>query len=273
MNKSLLLFFFISISSIANSQDTFHKTGEFFMHWGWNRGFFTRSDIHFEGNDYGFTLFDVKAKDRPTPFSVRTYLGPTRMTLPQYNFRMGVFINSKYSISLGVDHMKYVMQNYQDVLITGEIKNSGTIYDGSYREDSINLKPDFLLFEHTDGLNYENIELRRNDVLYHRPHIRIEGITGIGAGILLPRTNATLLNNERYDEFHLAGFGLGITGALQINFYEHFYIQFEAKGGYIDMPDIRTTMYKSDKASQHFYFAQFNGVIGVNFNLTRDKKQ
>lgn len=251
------------------SQNSSHRAGEIFMYWGWNRGVYSKSDITFEGNNYGFTLYDVKAKDRPTPFSTRDYFSPTRMTLPQYNFRLGVYLNSKYSISLGVDHMKYVMQNYQNVLITGEIKESGTPYDGSYRSDTLNVAPDFLLFEHTDGLNYENIEVRRSDNLFVREHFRIESVLGAGAGILLPRTNATLMNNERYDEFHLAGFGLGLTTGIQFSFYKHFFIQFEAKGGYINMPDIRTTKYRSDKASQHFFFGQFNGVFGVNFNLSK----
>jgi hypothetical protein len=53
--------------------------------------------------------------------------------------------------------MKYVMRNYQDVTINGQI-NVGSGYDGSYSGETINLKPNFLQFEHTDGLNYENIE-------------------------------------------------------------------------------------------------------------------
>lgn len=271
--KELLTLAFLSLSTILTAQNESHRKGEIFMYWGWNSSVYTRSDIHFEGNDYAFTLYDVIAKDRQTPFSARVYLNPTKMTLPQYNFRLGVYLNSKYSISLGVDHMKYVMQNYQDVLITGEIRGTGTVYDGSYRADSINLSPDFLLFEHTDGLNYENIEVRRSDDLFVREKYRIESIVGVGAGILLPRTNATLMNNERYDEFHLAGYGLGITGGLQFAFFKHFFVQFEAKGGFIHMPDIRTTKFKYDKASQHFFFGQFNGVIGVNFNFSQRKAE
>lgn len=267
--KNTVLLIALIISSSLFAQENTHRKGEIFMYWGWNRGAYTKSDIHFKGNHYDFSLYDVVAKDRQTQFSFKTYFGPTRMTLPQYNFRLGVYLNSKYSISLGVDHMKYVMQNYQDVLITGNIQESGTVYDGSYREDTINLTPDFLLFEHTDGLNYENIEVRRADNLFVREKFRIESVLGAGAGIMLPRTNATLLNNERHDEFHLAGYGFGLTTGLQFLFFRHFFLQFEAKGGFIHMPDIRTTKHKSDKASQHFFFGQFNGVFGVSFNLSK----
>ena len=271
----LLVIIAILATNFTFSQTTSHQKGEIYMYWGWNRGFYTRSDINFEGNDYAFQLDNVQAKDRPTAFSFRDYFSPTRMTLPQYNFRLGVFLNSRYSISLGVDHMKYVVQNFQDVTITGEIAGSGTLYDGSYKMDTINLDPNFLMFEHTDGLNYENIEVRRHGLIYQLGKTRIESILGAGAGILLPKTNATLLNNERHDEFHLAGFGLGLTSGIQFTFWKYFYLQFEAKGGYINMPDIRTTMYKSDKASQHFFFGQLNGVFGIRFNpfLPREVKE
>ncbi len=257
------------------SQLTTHHKGEIYMYWGWNRGFYSHSDIHFEGNEYAFQLHNVQAKDRPTTFSFRDYFSPSRMTLPQYNFRLGVFLNPQYSISLGIDHMKYVVQNFQNVTITGEIEGTGTNYDGSYKMDTINLDPDFLMFEHTDGLNYENIEVRRHDLIFQLGNTRIESILGAGAGILLPRTNATLLNNERYDEFHLAGFGIGLTSGVQFTFWKHFFLQFEAKGGYINMPDIRTTKFRSDKASQYFFFGQLNGVFGISFNpfLPREIKE
>lgn len=271
--KNTVLLLTLLISLPLFSQEETHRKGEIFIYWGWNRSIYTNSDIHFKGNSYDFTLYDVAAKDKQNPFSFKKYFGITSITIPQYNFRLGVYLNSKYSISLGVDHMKYVMKNYQNVLISGSIKESGTDYDGSYREDTINLSPDFLLFEHTDGLNYENIEIRRSDNLFVRDKFRIESVLGAGVGIMLPRTNATLMNNERYDEFHLAGYGLGLTTGLQFVFFRHFFIQFEGKGGFIHMPDIRTTKLKSDKASQHFFFGQVNGVFGANFHFKKPVKK
>jgi hypothetical protein len=39
------------------------------------------------------------------------------------------------------------------------------------------------------------------------------------------------------------------------------------KAGYINMPDIRTTMNVRDKASQHFEFFQYNILFGGQFML------
>ena len=92
---------------------------------------------------------------------------------------------------------------------------------------------------------------------------------GLGTGFLLPRTNATLFNNKRHDEFHLAGYGFNAVIALNLS-YKRYFIQSELKGGFINMPDIRTTEYKSDRASQHFFFSQLNFLVGYSFSLSRD---
>lgn len=254
----------------ANAQlvkDNYYRKGNFFLYWGWNRAAYSKSNITFKGNDYNFTLDDVVAKDRQSAFDARLYLNPSTMTIPQYNFRIGYFFHDHYNISFGADHMKYVMQAFQTVKINGSIANSGTAYDREYANDDIVLAKDFLQFEHTDGLNYENIEVRRFDVLLGRKNISLAANEGIGIGFLLPRTNTTLLNNPRYDEFHLAGYGLGGVLSLNLTLFKYFFIQSEWKGGFIHMPDIRTTMNKSDKASQHFFFSQYNMVFGFNFRF------
>ena len=254
-------------SNAQRVTDNYYKKGNFFVYWGWNRSDYTTSDIHFEGNEYDFTLQNVIAKDRQSPFNLKTYFSPTKLTIPQYNFRLGYFFHDNYQISIGADHMKYVMKQNETVKINGTISNSGTSYDGTYDNDDIQLTEDFLKFEHTDGLNYENIEIRRFDVLFGLKNLSLSANEGIGIGLLIPRTNTTLLNNARYDEFHVAGFGTGIVLALNATFFRHFFIQSEWKGGFINMPDIRTTMNKSDRADQHFWFSQYNIVFGANFRF------
>lgn len=238
-----------------------------YVYWGWNRAAFSKSTIHFTGDDLDFRLYDVKAKDKQSPFTFNRYFNPGTFTIPQYNFRIGFFLDEHYDLSLGADHMKYVILNEQQVHISGSISGSGTGYDGVYDQDTFTIHPDFLQFEHTDGLNYENIEIRRSDVLWSMPHLRIESRVGAGIGALIPRSNVTLLNNARYDEFHFAGYGLGLMGGLHIAIFKYFFFQFEGKGGFMHMPSIRTTMHASDRASQAFFFGQVNGVFGANFFL------
>ena len=54
------------------------------------------------------------------------------------------------TVSLGIDHMKYVMKNNQTVKINGEI-NTGGGFDGTYKNSEIVLTEEFLTFEHTDA--------------------------------------------------------------------------------------------------------------------------
>lgn len=246
-----------------------HQKGKLYAYWGWNRGWYTNSDISFRGADYDFALSKVVAKDRQTPFSLNDYFNPTLITIPQYNFRVGYFIQNHYDISFGVDHMKYVVQKDQTVGISGYISGSGTIYEGHYDNDEILLEEGFLEFEHTDGLNYLNLEVRRSDNIFDFNKVKINLTEGFGAGALIPKTNTSLLNNERHDEFHLAGWGMGAVVALNLTFYEVFFIQSELKGGYISMPDIRTTTNSADRASQNFFFSQLNIVFGVTINLVK----
>jgi len=271
--RFLLLIIGINLLGTGYTQEETSNSNKnkVFIYWGWNRGYYSKSDIHFTGQNYDFTLEKVIAKDRQTKFALDPYFNPVRITIPQTNFKAGFFFHEKYNISFGVDHMKYVMQQDQTVRISGYIDASDTIYNKSYQEESIVLTHDFLKFEHTDGLNYVNVELNRFDnvltLFSDKFPIGINLTEGIGIGALYPKTNAKLMNFEQNDEFHVAGYGISSKVGIDISFLKHFFFRFEGKAGYINMPDIRTTPNKEDKASQHFFFLQRNFLIGGSFNI------
>jgi hypothetical protein len=208
---------------------TSKNKGKFYIFWGGNRDSYSRSDIHFKGADYDFTLYDVAAHDKPKGWHL-DYINPTRMTIPQTNLRLGYFITDHYNISIGVDHMKYVIYNDQTVNYTGYYPNPGT-YGESPTATQLTLDKSFLTFEHTDGLNYVNTEFSRVDdlsKLFHLPNtdkFQIHITEGLGAGVLYPKTNTKLLSKERYDQFHVAGYGLSAKAGLNFTFFKHFFIQ------------------------------------------------
>ena len=266
-----ILFLGKTTQSIAQDQEnpiekyTAHNKGKFFVNWGGNIADFSKSNINFKGANYDFTLTNVVAEDKPKGLHI-DYINPLRMTIPQTNFRMGYYFTDKYSISLGVDHMKYVVVQNQTVNITGTI--DGVYYDNQPKV----LTEDFLKFEHTDGLNYVNTELTRLDDIskifnLNTDHLQVNTVVGAGIGLLYPKTNTTLMGKERYDQFHISGYGASIKAGLNLTFLKHFYVQAELKGGYINMPDIRTTHDKADSASQHFNFLQQNIVLGGIFRI------
>ncbi|SFA86935.1 hypothetical protein SAMN05660845_0723 [Flavobacterium swingsii] len=279
MKKTVLIAFLISsfIGFSQNTEDitpekyTAHNKGKFYIYWGGNRDSFSKSDIHFTGADYDFTLYDVTAQDKPKGWHV-DYINPARMTIPQTNFRLGYYITDKYNISIGVDHMKYVMFQDKAVNYTGYYPNQGS-YGESLPNNQVLLTEDFLTFEHTDGLNYVNTEFSRVDDiskfigLPNTDKFQINFTEGVGVGLLYPKTNAKLLGKERHDDFHISGYGLSAKAGLNFTFFKYFFIQTELKGGYINMNDIKTTFDNADKATQKFWFLERTFTVGGIFRL------
>ena len=250
----------------TSKSNSFNK-GKLHINWGYNRAWYSKSDIQFEGDHFNFILYDAVAKDRPTPFNWATYFAPKNLTIPQTNLRVGYFITNNWSISLGLDHMKYVMEILRHNTISGDI-NMETPYDGNYVNDPIFLDSTFLNFEHTDGLNYVNIE---SDYYYPflswKDKIIAQAVVGFGAGFLLPKTRTVMFKRTYRDDFNIAGFGTNGKLGCNVRFWNYFFIQTNLKGGFINMPNIRITSNPSENGKQHFWFTQFNWLIGLNFNL------
>ena len=277
-----LLIALLSLTSLAQTENlvdlpiqsekyTAHNKGKFFFYWGGNRGYYSTSDIRFTGADYDFTLENASAHDRPKGYHI-DYINPSKITIPQTNFRMGYFFNDHYNISVGWDHMKYVMSQNKVVSYSGNYPNEGT-FDESLPGNEVLLTDKFLTFEHTDGLNYIHVEITRVDDIskwFNLPNtdkFQINLSEGFGAGVILPKTNTKLFAKERYDEFHLSGFGISAKAGLTFTFYKHFFLQTELKTGYIEMNDIRTTYSTADKAQQNFWFLQSTIAFGGIFKI------
>lgn len=288
----LPVLFFLNISFSQNKEQstaryTAHNKGKFYIYWGGNRETYSNSDITFKGDNYNFTVENAQAEDKPKGWHV-DYINPTRMTIPQTNFRLGYFINDKYNISVGLDHMKYVVTQSQIASVTGFVNlpssEAGSIYNGTYNNTPVDLSinydgedqnplPPFLTFEHTDGLNYVNSEFSRVDDfskylgINNTDKIQINLTEGVGAGLLFPKTNARILGYQRHDEFHVSGFGVSAKAGLNFTFFKHYFLQTELKGGYINMNNIRTTNSTSDSAEQDFFFLQtiiaFGGIFKI----------
>ena len=288
MYKALLVCILIAIGSRGYSQEKQIETtpleinfktqnkGKFYFYWGWNKAQYSYSDIQFKGDDYNFTLYDVAAQDRQTPWDPGVYLNPGSMTIPQTVARIGYYFHDNWNLSMGVDHMKYVMVGTQAVTIDGYInlQDPLTQFNGVYENSPLMIDEDFLQFEHTDGLNYINLEISRVDNLgdffkWDSKKIQLNILEAFGAGVLYPKTNSTLLSKERYDDFYLSGFGISFKGGVNLTLFDHFFVQGEIKTGYINMSDIRTTTSTADSASQEFFFFQRNISFGYIFQLVK----
>lgn len=274
--KILLALFSLGVTSQVNAQEDFQKytasnKGKFYIYWGGNRGYYSSSDLHFQGADYDFTLNNASAHDKPKGWHI-DYINPGKMTIPQTNFRLGYYIADHYNISLGLDHMKYVMTQNQEVSYEGYYQNQGS-FGETLPNGNLLLTEDFLKFEHTDGLNYINTEINRVDdiskyvYLTNTDRVQLNTTVGLGAGVLYPKTNATILGKDRHDDFHISGYGVSAKAGLNLTFFKHYFVQYEAKVGYIDITDAKTTNSGPDKASHDFTFFQSIIAFGGIFRL------
>ena len=266
----------IQDSTSTKERYTAHNKGKFTISWGGNRAYFTDSDITFKGDNYNFTIDNAKAHDKPKGWH-KDYVTPGRMTVPQTNFKAGYFFTDHYSISAGVDHMKYVMTQNQTANMTGYIdypaSNSSSQFNGVYDNTPTVMTEDFLMFEHTDGLNYVYVEIGRQDDISHifgiknTDKLQININEGYGIGGLYPKTNTTLMGQARHDAFHVSGFGTSLKAGLNLTIFKYFTIEGNIKGGYINMLDIRTTQSSADSAKQDFFFFETIVAFGGIFRL------
>jgi len=275
--RILSIVFILAIAFTCDAQQLLITTktgraGDGFIGWGWNRSQYSTSDIRFWGDGYDFTLYDVEAHDRQTPYKTDTYFGFNSFTIPQTNFRMGYFVNDHWCFTLGYDHMKYVMTQYQTVAFSGYITDP--TYASYVYKDSITMVPQFLIFEHTDGLNYINPEVEYHCGMLQWKFLRLNGLIGIGAGFMYPKTNVTLMGYPRNDAFHVAGLGVNAKAAFELLIGKHFFVRAEGKSGFISMPNIITHREDyNDRAAQHFTFGARNVLVGANFCLNKKKSE
>ena len=255
----------VSTTALAEAP---RKAGQWYIAWGWNNADYTDSDIHFQGADHDFTLHDVEANDRQSEIGgggwYENFLNPSRITIAQTNAQIGYFITDNLSISFNIDHMKYVMESNQVVTIDSNVANT-TIDNATNANNKITLSPDLLKYEHTDGLNYISIggQYFRS---FWQPIAGIDfsWVVGGGAGLMYPKTNVTLLDRDKNDNFYWSGYGYDIKAGIEISFSENFFFRYMIKQGHINMPDIVTSS-EDDEASQKFDFTEYLGIFGYRF--------
>lgn len=253
----------INRSWFNNRRRSYSRQGDFFIQVGFNWSSYGKSDINFDGPGYDFTLEDVKANDQPYKGSL------------QYNIHAGYFITDNYSLSLGYDHMKYVMKIPQQLIMSGVIEAqvsspsfpSGP-YAGNYNSQSINVTPELVTLEYTDGFNYINARIQRFDDIWvsvnARNSLALE--SGVGLGLIMPRADVKLFGVGMNNKLNVAGWGASAKAGLMFNFNKNIYFMASLEAGYANMDKIFTTGRNDfDKASQKLNFVQNTYLIGLRF--------
>ncbi len=242
-----------------------------YFYWGYNRAAFTKSDINFYGPNYNFTLLNAKASDRPSrEFS--TYVNLTTISVPQFNIRLGWYYKHRWDVSIGYDHMKYVMDDNQTLYINGVIEGTNNSeLSGTYTnsDGKIPIRPQDLHYENTNGLNYISIQLNNTAPLYKTNNNKfvIQRRAGGGIGPVVTQTDFNWDGNIYNSEFKLAGYGISLNAGVRFDFFNRFFFMSNWSAGMIHLPKNSTIQYQDHYAKQKFVYGQWELVGGVLWYL------
>jgi len=235
------------------------KKGAFYFSWGYNKDWFSRSDIHFEDHitdNYDFTVHRVSAGDAPRLDKIFN----KEFSVPQYSYRVGYYFNNNLGIEISFDHAKYIMDQNQKVHITGYIREEQLDKDTIIGEH-------FLMFEHTNGANFLMLSVLKRKEFYHNKNGKqnLEGLVKAGGGVVIPKTDVTLFNERRDNVFHVAGYIAGIEADIRYHFCKRFFLEPAIKGSYANYVNVLTI--GSAHANHHFFAAELILTGGVEFPL------
>ena len=282
--KPIVIFFFallsclsdVSYSQTMSSPGLGEKKGSLFLYWGYNRSWFSNSNLHFNGPDYDFTVYDLKSIDRPTPFGT-VYFNPTTFTIPQYNYRLGYFINDRLVVSGGIDHMKYVIVEDQPTTLSGVISSRASdTWAGAYLNEPIQLQDDLLQFEHSDGLNFVSLDFEYLQPLFSAWKNKLDFYwnAGFGGFWMVTKSKVKVLGDGLDNDFHVAGYSMAGKTGPRIELLGRFFVLSELKGGYASLPSVLVKNSAPQIGDHNFTFLEWYTAVGVNFRLAgRRKKQ
>ena len=269
----IFIYQFPAFSQEVSTDETYHKKGSFSFHWGYNRSWYSKTNLHFTGPLYDFTVYDITASDRQSKFG-QVYFNPNTITIPQYTIRLAYYLSDRFAVSVGMEHMKYVVDANQMTSISGVVTSAASSkYAGSYLHYPIQLTPDILSFEHTNGFNVSTIEIEYLQPLFYlrKPKLRFYWNTGAGGFWVVTKTDVRVFGDGLDNDFHVSGYTFtGKTGP-RVEFRNRFYLAAEIKGGFASLPDVLIKNEAPEVGDHTVSFLEYYIAAGVNIN--RKKKR
>jgi hypothetical protein len=244
------------------AQSKSNRKGEFYFSWGYNKEWYTRSNVHVEqpelGNDYTFK--NVRAHDNP---GWNKGLFSKALTIPQYNYRLGYFFKDDLAIEINFDHTKYIIDQ-QEVRYKGRMDNKPVDETVEWHQENgfhyfLNNGANFLLF---------NIVKRWG--LYEHPtdKIRIDMLGKAGVGPVIPHVDNSLFGQQNNPDFQIGGWNVGVEQAIKATFYKYAYVEFAHKIDYARYAHLN--VYKG-RARQAFGTYELILSLGVNIPTIKKK--
>ena len=263
----IVLLFVVPVYGQKKKSKTPYARGTMFGHWGYNRAFYTKSTIQFEGSGFDFEAKGLKAQDSPGTFNA-DYFNPLTITKQQYNARLGYYVRNYWAVSIGIDHLKYVMNDGNVTSLTGNVGNDmppGDFPTGNVLDTLIVTDKSIFHYANSVGLNNISIEVTRSDPLWASAEEKITASThyGLRLGGLVSFNNFRYggIDDERVASF--SGYAVSANFGLRLEFLKHLYLQANVNTGFMHQVAVRTRINDPGAFARHAYgFAQLDLVFG-----------
>jgi hypothetical protein len=249
MKQFILLFSFLFVTffAIAQKGQIQSKSGVFYIAIGTHDAYYTKSDIHLKTSTFDFILKNVKGTDDK-------FLHATGGPI-QYDYQVGYYFKNKnFGIEYNFDHVKYFARHDQSVRTVGTV-------NGQKVDEVLPITTYVQNFEHTNGANYILLNfVKWKELTKAKNSDRILNLLlKAGTGIVLPRTNSTIMNNHRDDTYNIAGYLLALEGGLRYNLAKHFFAEATLKGAYANYKRI---LIANGHGDQHWFSGQMIFMLG-----------
>lgn len=271
MRILLLIAIFIPLIGVSQSKMKKPKRsdarGTFYGYWGYNRDFYTKSDIRFIGPGYDFTLLGSSASDNPERFSFNSYFNPNKITVPQFNTRVGYYFRNHWAASFGYEHMKYIFDDKNEVLLSGEINpgvDPASNWSGTYNNVPVVTDRALFHYENSNGLNYLRLSVERTDNLYQIGNwFMLSTNAALGFGGLLSFNDFNFAGQFDRVTISLSGIAYSAHAGLRFEFFKHFFVQPQLSGGMMHQMHVRTRANDQNSyAKQNFGYLMFDTSVG-----------
>lgn len=217
----IVLFSTLEFSAIAQKKTTTRKK-EFYFSWGYNTEWYTKSDVKINqpslGNNYSFV--NIKGHDHP---GWNEGLFSIPLTIPQYNYRIGLFIDKKkgLAVEINFDHTKFIFAD-QQTRIAGTMNNKPVDSTINFNAANgyfyyLNNGANFLLF---------NLVKRWNWTSNKKETIKIDFLGKAGIGPVIPHVENSFNGQLNNPHFQFGGWNIGVEAALRATFFHYVYLEY-----------------------------------------------
>ena len=260
--KLLLIPFVFSADMVFSQTNTEKRPkGHLYFSWGYNKDWYSPSDLHFKstGNDdFDFVVQNAKAYDKPNFNKIFT----SAISIPQYIYRIGYSFarHPNMGIEIGFDHAKYIMKENMVLHVKGKI------YENYIDKDTL-VSSDFLRFEHTNGANFLMISYFQKRRILKNASEKSElfAVVKPGAGIVIPQSEVALFGTSQNNNFHIAGYVVGLDLELRYEYKKHLVIETGFKGVFANYIDVLSVA--DSKANHHFFCLEWLLSIGYQIAI------